>query len=396
MVIPSPSRALAGPLIDTVSVLTMSGVKKGSGRAHYGAKVRQSVCETYAASYLRVTGKVLTSSDLPPLSKGCLGDPAISEAWAVFEAIYPCGLPEHHVVHRMDRKQFVKLLKRWWKRWAETRECEHESRRKTVNLTQDEVIELAHELATPAKVHDKFKRFKTLEDAMKHKPRVKQLVEKSGCLTTMTLLHKHLLNEVPELQHGPEDRAPELCTSTLKSRRKLAEVWRGHEPWFLMPGDPCRRSARVQLHMQASSSNDQVAQNHLPVYWRPEWFGQHCFMLDALSFNNAKGGMWNKADHVYSSTKDVWGPTEVQRDLGVSEATTLMTYAVIHKFMGRVVGPDIMFTGSRMKMSAKEKKASAADLPFVKQARFEEAGINTWYASRKISQLDSCYVAVGG
>lgn len=46
-------------------------------------------------------------------------------------------------------------------------------RSKTVNRTQEEVIELAHEVATLAKVHDKFKRFKTLEEAMKHKPRVK-------------------------------------------------------------------------------------------------------------------------------------------------------------------------------------------------------------------------------
>ena len=369
-------------MADYVRVLKMSGVKKASGRAHYGARVRQSICQIYAAAHLEVTGNVLTSSELPKFSRGTKGDAALSRAWAVFKAIHPCGSPDYHVVHRIDRKKYVKLLKKWWESWLETRECEHKSRRKVVNLTQEEVIELARELATPAKVEGKLKRFKTLKDAMKHKPRVKQLVEKSGCQTTLTLLHKHLLAEVPELQHGPEDRAPELCASTYQSRMKLAKVWRGDEPWFLIPGDPCRRSTRVQH--QSSSSNDQMAQTYQAVYWKPEWFGQHTFMLDALSFCNMKGSLWDKADHVYSSSKDVWGPTEVQRDRGVSEATTLMTYNVIHKFLGRIVGPDIMFTGSRMKASAKEKKASEADAPFVKQARFEEAGINTWYVSQNM------------
>ena len=48
----------------------------------------------------RIHGKVLASNELEPFSQGCYGDAAISEAWEVFNAIYPCGLPEHHVVNR--------------------------------------------------------------------------------------------------------------------------------------------------------------------------------------------------------------------------------------------------------------------------------------------------------
>lgn len=43
----------------------------------------------------------------------------------------------------------------------------------------------------------------------------------------MTLLHKHLLHTVLELQHGHEDRALELCASTLKSR----------VPYFMLLGE---------------------------------------------------------------------------------------------------------------------------------------------------------------
>lgn len=344
-----------------VSLLT------GRGHAHYPPRVRVAVCEHFFLAYYHLYGKRLDDGKLPDLSRGCKGSAALTAAMESFEAVHAHHGPDQAQLQTMTRKKFYKILLKWFERWCSTKECKHKSRRKPINLNDAEWAELARLVSTPVQENGNLRRFKNLADAMEI-PRVWELCDKARCLNHLQLLHEELLFKVPELHHGPEDRAARLCHSTLQKRRMLADKWVRAMPWFLLPRGPPRRSERLQRDGPASTHEEYMQpDDHREVFWRPEWMGQHCFMLDAVSFSDAEGPLQQQADHVYFNVLDVWGPKEEEPNKSPSEATTIMVYAVIHKYLGRIVGPDIMFTGSRLKNRKGDK-----------ELQFREAGIKTW------------------
>ena len=228
--------------------------------------------------------------------------------------------------------------------------------------------------------NDNFVRFQSISAARDKKPRVKELCEKSGADDEP--LHQALLARFPKLLYGPEDRRARLVTSTLNARRMLADQWVGRCPWFYLPqhkalpaGRSIRRSRRLeekQLPQDPDDEHHEDEPDPIPVYWQPEWLSQFGFMLDATTFSNADGPLSRKAKHVYYSTEDVWGPREETPDPSISQTVSIMVYCVIHKHLGIVVGPDIMYTGTKLQFTKGDK-----------EAQFQEKGVRTWYANRQ-------------
>ena len=225
-----------------------------------------------------------------------------------------------------------------------------------------EAKRLADLLAKPVIRGDEVIRFTNLEQASQYCPEIAALCKKSKA--TMPALHTWLLHKFPNFQYEPEDRVPKLTPSTLKGRRQCAAVWRGERPWFKRQRVVGTRTCTV------GTAKEQKAAKVKPVYWNPKWYGLYAFMLDATSFSNREGPMHTDAPRVYSDRNNVYPPTPVAADKSISQTCTIMVYAAIHKHFGLVVGPDIIYTGTKLKHSKMPK-----------EKQFEQEGVKTWYDS---------------
>lgn len=358
--------------------------KSNAGCTHFLPEVRAAACEHYYITYRRLRGVYPTDASCLKRKRGWQGDDVLRDAWTSFDEVHVRNGLLIAQPRSITKDGFKKLVDKYFGGWIATRACQSKGRTKVINLTHAELHELADLLATPIHKDGKKQRFKNIDQALakpEEAPRICALVDKSRCKDSPDLLHHHLLANVPELHYGPEDRAPELCDGTLKARQQLADVLAGRVPWIVRPARSsdsvpitCFNStnAAKQAQERAAAAANQRLVN---VFWKPE-FMDFVFMLDATHFTDQHGPMHARAQNVYISTKHVWGPTEVMRDKSISETTSIMVYCVIHKHLGLVLGPDIMYTGTKFKKSAKPK-----------EQLFREYGIKTWYdISHKRSQ----------
>lgn len=340
----------------------------GPGIPHFKPEVREAACEHYFVAYFQRTGVCLNNTVLPRVSLGCKGDAVLADAWQTFYVTHTCDGRLRAQERDIDKKAFTRLLRDWFAMWSESRSCPHAPRRKAINLSDDELAEMAHLLTTPLQQDGEFIRFENIDTAATMVDRVRQLYKKSRA--TSPVLHQHLVQTIPSFQYGPEDRSTRLCPSTLKARRSLADVWAGRTPWIRPAAlKVVRTSARLKRKMGAPLQQADAQQPSREVYWKPAWFGQHTFMLDATSFSDKEGPIHSPAPHVYYNSDDVYGPSTVEPDKSISQSTHIMVYCVIHKHLGLVVGPDIMYTGTKLKTSTKPKEQHLAD-----------EGIKTWYS----------------
>lgn len=336
---------------------------------HFQPRVRAACCEHFYIAYIEEAQEIPSYQKFPELRGNSVGHKALVRGWRTFRQAHMHAGTLYWQPRGMTKKDFCKILHKYWKDWNESRECKSKSRSKPVNLTAAEWEELAKELTTPLGMNGCYVRFTSISDAKAKKPRVKELFMKAG--VGCQLLHRELLKRFPDVQYGPEDRSARLCPSTIAARRMLADQWAGRAPWFQLPQSECinppRRSERLQQMTEVKEDMNDEAPEPINVYWRREWMSQFCFMLDATSFSNAEGPLSKKAPRVYYSSTDVYGPREVRANYSLSQATTIMVYAVIHPYLGVVVGPDVMFTGTRFKNSTKSK-----------EKQFQDAEVKSW------------------
>lgn len=330
----------------------------GTGKRHFTPDLRANACQQFYLAYLELHGKRLDDQDLPELDRGPEGDRAVTMAYQRFmDANSRDGLLIG-LGRDCDREAYVELLRRSFKQYSVTRTCPTKSRKKDVNLTHQEAEQLFKLLTTPQWHKGNPIRFAGLDDAAKKDADIKHLCKKSGA--TMTYLHRWMMGKFPNLQYEPEDRVQELVASTLKSRRECAAIWRGEQPWFQRPPTVATRAAGgSDSHADADALHD--------VYFDPKWMKQHTFMLDATTFSNREGPVHSTAPRVYTDKHEVYGPNPVDADKSIAGSIQIMVYIVIHAYLGLVLGPCIMFTGSKLPMSVRDKAWM-----------FDYYGIHTW------------------
>lgn len=327
------------------------------GTCHFTSETCERACGCFFHAYAAIHGTDPDKCGLPTLSRGCQGDPVVSEAHKQFMFQYCRGGRIIGQDRSCSRKAFVHLLHDHWDTYSQNRKCPRKSRKKNVSLSDEEGHELARLLGTPVNNNGSFERYQNIDEAMKKNSRVKQLVEKSDA--TCSMLHAWLTELVPALRYSADDCAPILPASTLKRRRHCADVRRGDAVWFHR--EPTYSSRRV--------SRPDGTMEKVPVEWKEEWFGNHTFMLDATSVCNKEGEAHESYGKVYSLTDEVFPPRLVRADMPISQSTSIMVYCVIHKHLGVVVGPDIMFTGTKLPQSKIDK-----------EEQFADAGVKTWCA----------------
>lgn len=353
--------------------------KSNKGCTRFSLEVRAAVCDSYYTSFYRIEGVRFEDYVGWKRKRGREGDRVLDEAWRCFEAQHTRNGRLLLQPRSINKEAFRRLIDRHFPSWIAQRRCPSKPRKKIVNLTAAELHELAELLATPIEKGGKTMRFQSIEAAVAEAaivPRISALVDKSGCGDCTDILQRHLLQSVPELHLGPEDRTQKLCQKTLKDRQALADVLAGRVPWIVRPSTvPVRssRTAPITSTTQATPAMEKAASDTaerlLEFYWQPE-FMDFVFMLDATHFSDKEGPIHARAPHVFYSTRDVYGPTEVERDKSITETTSIMVYCLIHKHLGLVLGPDVMYTGTRFKKCSKPK-----------QQLFREHGIETWYAT---------------
>lgn len=335
------------------------------GPCHFTPKLREAACECYFNAYHRATAVKLDRRGLPRMQSGPQGDSVLTESYTAFMAAHSRGGRLIGCPRGCSRKTYRELIRKHFKSWSKTRQCPTKSRKKLVNLTDAEAIELAAELATPTRNGQSFERFICIDDAAAARPRIAELVAKSGA--TSDALHRWLMHRVPTLKYKPEDRAPTLCPTTLRKRQACADVWGQRMRWF----SRLSHSGAIarQCQTPTASSSRHRPHDEVDIFFDPEWYGQFGFVLDATTFSDQEGPLH---DHprCYSATDDVYPPRLVRDDKPIRQTRSIMVYAVIHKHAGVIIGPDVMLTGTKLEQS---------NLP--KSEQLARAGVETWYVT---------------
>ena len=326
------------------------------GSCHFTPETCEQACACFFNAYQEECGKNPDKCSLPTFGSGCKGDPVVTKAYQRFIDQFCRGGRLISQDRGCTRKAYVHLLHDHWDSYSRTRTCPRKSRKKGINLTEAEGRHLARLLGTPVNNGGSYERYASIDEAITKNASIRKLAEKSNA--SGPVLHAWLLELCPDiLRYSPDDCIARHTESTLKKRRRCADVLRGDVKWFQR--NPTYPSRRVSMPNEASNKKD--------VYWKQEWFGNHTFMLDATSFCNKQGEAHEEHGCVYSLTDEVFPPRLVRADMAITQSTSIMVYCVIHKHLGLVVGPDIMFTGTKLPQSSMDK-----------EQQFAEAGVKTW------------------
>lgn len=310
----------------------MSKPTKGRGSPHFLPIVCEQACGCLSEAYASIEKGSLDRRNLPSFRSGPFPSQVLASAWHRFQRQFiRDGRLISQPVREIDEKGFRHILEVHWEQYSKTRTCPRPTRRKEVNLTVDEARELAVIAATPKKDEaGQYIRYDTLDLVKQDSPRAKQLIEKSGATTTK--LHKHLLQNVKDLGYSKEDIVPTLCPSTRKRRIEVAAILRGEKPWF----------KRQRIH--GTRGGDKV-----PVMWNQDWWLPHTFVLDATHFTNLQDvGPPDRLVYTMKGLEHQFPPREMDRPSSIHQDTSLMIYSVFHAYLGCVVGPDLMFTGTKL------------------------------------------------
>ena len=350
-----------------------------SRQCHFPPYMREAACLIFHDKYKQIRRIDPLLLESPVIDKGTKGDTVINAAFEEFKAAYTqndllLGLPRG-----IKRKEFTRLVRAHWPAWRLTRHCPSVPHKKTVYLTDAEASELATLLAQPDIKDNSVNRFESLHEAARKDTRVAQLVAKSG-VTHLSFLESWLMQRFVWLKHRPEDRAPRLCTDTLRKRRRCADIWAGRRPWLWVKRRRCFEKDKARVKQQKApvnkkkrrrpddSDSDSDKDDGEPVYFDPDWYGPFTFVVDATRMEVPVEEL-TAGTHVFVNTRHIYGPKLAEPPPSVNQTISLMVYSVIHKHLGLVVGPDIMLTGSKLKASA-----SAS----TKSELFEQQGVETW------------------
>lgn len=341
--------------------------------------MREAACAMFYCKYKEI--KRIERPDQVKLefSEGCKGDPVLNAAYDSFMSAYSCDGYLQDLPRGLTRRQFRNMITSYWQAWKKTRHCPSQPHKRVIQLSHAEAVELATHLIEPVNRNGSMERFETVKDAMKVKPRVEELVKKSGVGDITSSLDTWLLREVPWLKLQPDDCAPRLCKSTLQKRVQCSDVWGGRIPWRRIrrrhgyakdrarkkqEKSPITRKRRRSTDEEKDDDDDDM----LDCFFDPAWFGPFTFMLDATRLELREGTVQDVST-VFMSSEHVFGPRLGEPDASISQTQSLMVYALIHKYHGLLVGPDVMLTGSKLKASASQS---------TKSDQFQEQGVETW------------------
>ena len=352
----------------------MSKPTKGPHADHFSPSVCEAACACFSQAYFQFYGKRVNSERLPSLRSGPHPSPVLELAWKSFQQEFTCNGTLIAQRRECDREAYRHVVRTHWKDYFLTRRCPHPTFKKDINLTDEETRELAH-LAAKRIKHEAgtFVAHQRLAAVGKAYPRAQQLIDKADA--TEDALHDHLLKNVKELRYIKEDVVYEHAKGTAQKRQRCAEILRGDAPWFKRP---C-------IDTREHSTSDGAKKGERDVYWKQEYWAQHVFVLDATQFCNRRTDEKPEDDAplVYvMESEPLYPAREIPRPKSISQSTSLMVYALFHKYLGLIVGPDLVFTGTKLpqlpKSKDQEKKSEEQKLKD-KEQQFEDLHLKTWY-----------------
>ena len=357
---------------------TAPQAKDPRGTEHFLPVVCEAACGCFFTAWHDIHGTYWEKPTLPEMRHGPYLDAALEKAYDDFR-----GREMRHdqLIKQnrgMTKQAFGHVLRDHWASYVESRSCPRKSRRLEVNLTQAETEELARIIATPAKDEaGQLRHFDSIDKALIGSPskaRLQKLIRKSGA--SIPVLHDHLLKNVTQLKFAAEDVVPKLTPTTRDQRKECAKVLRGEKPWLKAKQIPRMHATRVAKPISVTppppAEPYRIQKLDEDVKWDGGWWGPHTFMADATHFSNQEGAPLKGGPDVYTLVDICYPPREVKAGRPISQTTSIMVYVVIHKYLGLIVGPDIMFTGTKLPQRSTTRKSE--------EQLFAEAGVKTWYA----------------
>ena len=84
----------------------------------------------------------------------------------------------------------------------------------------------------------------------------------------------------------------------------------------------------------------------LEFKWSMDYYMMFTFMLDATTFTNISKQGSHGGEKVFKRRGVDYPPEDIKAGHNVRDACHLMAYTVLHPFLGVVLGPDFVYTGS--------------------------------------------------
>ena len=138
------------------------------------------------------------------------------------------------------------------------------------------------------------------------------------------------MRHCPTVESAAVDEREKLPDRTLMKRQAAADVWGRRAVWQTQPSP--YQGLRNEPAM-------------LEYMW--DWdYMDFAFMLDATSFTNVSTKASHHGEKAFKRKGVVWPPEKTKPGRNIRDACHLMAYTVLHPFLGVVLGPDFVYTGS--------------------------------------------------
>lgn len=232
-------------------------------------------------------------------------------------------------------KNYKDLVRKWYDSWDHGCDCTRESGRCS-HVPHDALYHMASLIAAGTEGEEgSWAHFETLDEAFESSEELRNLMSLyhlRSCTVHNLLVRKHRL-----LKYKKADQRSKHAKSTLLRRQACSAVWAGTKPWLTITTGT-RAEANIDVRFEWS------------------WYSNFTFMIDATFFEDGEAASAAAAKRVYSLNEETYPPHLLPPSPRIDATHRAMFYIVLHPHEGVIVGPDLVYTGSKVSEAQKHMK----------------------------------------
>jgi hypothetical protein len=305
------------------------------GKCHFTPALRKRACSCFKAAHFS-----LYHFDLGSVShyKGKSVAGHRDGVWHAAFQTFVQGFPARERIplpREITYKNYKDLVKKWYDSWNRGCDCARESERSS-NVPIDSLYRLASLVASGKEgIDGSWTYFESIQQASKSCAELRDRISQY-CLLPSTL-HNLLVHKHKYLKYKRPDQRSRHAKSTLLKRQACSAIWAGTKPW-LTTVSGTRAESRIDVHFEWS------------------WYSNLKILLDAVSFEDCEAATAFKSAKVYTLNEATYPPHLLPPKQRIDATNRAMFYIVLHPHEGAILGPDLVYTGSKVAQSDKSKK----------------------------------------
>ena len=305
------------------------------GRCHFSVPLREHACACFKDSHFDACGYNLKSiRDYESDAAGRVKDTVWESAYQSFIR----GLPSKQRIpcpRNTSYKNYYDLVNKWYDSWDEGESCARGSKGSD-RVPLEVLYRIARLVAEGVEGEEgSWVYFEDINEACERVPELRLILSEYSLrpATVFNLLvRKHKL----VLFNRPDER-DRHARSTLEKRQMCSQIWAGTRPWRTITS-PTRSAAPLHINFE----------------W--DWYSHFTFMIDAIIFEDSVPAKAPRSQRVFTLNDTTYPPHLLPPKPRIDSTNRAMFYVVLHPHEGVVLGPDLVYTGSKVSEALKGKK----------------------------------------